>query len=176
MSLLNIPTVENATGEVKEIFEEIQSMIGMLPNGIRVWSVSPEEFKLQWSAIKKGFSKDAETVKLAAIIRYLMSNENECTYCIGFNGGMLMNMHSMSEDELLAMKKDPSTAPLGEKNKALLLFAMKSVKDADSVTADDIEALKKLGISEEEMFDIVKSASHMFVVNTLFKTFKVEQD
>jgi len=176
MSLLNIPTVENATGEVKEIFEEIQSMIGMVPNGIRVWSASPEALKVQWSGIKKGFAKDAETVKLAAIIRYLMSNENECSYCIGFNGGMLMNMHNMSEDELLAMKKDPSTAPLGEKNKALLLFAMKSVKDADSVNADDIEALKKLSISEEEMFDIVKSASHMFVVNTLFKTFKVEQD
>ena len=176
MSLLHIPTSQTATGEVKEIFEEIQSMIGMLPNGIRLWSASPEALKVQWDGIKKGFSKDAESIKLAAIIRYLMSNENECTYCIGFNGGMLMNMHGMSQDELLAMKKDPSKAPLGEKNKALLLFAIKAVNDADAVNAEDIEALKKLGITEEEMFDIVKSASHMFVVNTLFRTFKVEQD
>ena len=176
MSLLNIPTAQNARGETKEIFEEIQSMIGMLPNGIRIWSASPEALKVQWSGIKRGFSKDAESIKLAAIIRYLMSNENECTYCIGFNGGMLMNMHGMSQDELLAMKKDPTKAPLEKKNKALLLFAIKAVKSPDSVNAEDIEALKQLGISEEEMFEIVKSASHMFVVNTLFRTFKVEQD
>ncbi len=89
---------------------------------------------------------------------------------------MLIHMHGMSQDELLAMKEDPSKAPLGEKNMALLLFAIKAVNNADSVNAEDIEALKQLGISEEEMFEIVKSASHMFVVNTLFKTFKVEQD
>ena len=176
MSLLNIPTTQNATGEIKEIFEEIQSMIGMLPNGIRFWSVSPEALKVQWNGIKRGFSKDEESIRLAAIIRYLMSSENECTYCIGFNGGMLINMHGMTQDELLTMKEDPSKAPLGEKNRALLLFAIKAVNNADSVNAEDIEALKQLGVSEEEMFEIVKSASHMFVVNTLFKTFKVQQD
>jgi len=53
---------------------------------------------------------------------------------------------------------------------------MKAIKDADSVSANDIELLNELGISEEEMFNIVLAASHMFVVNTLFKTFKVEQD
>ncbi len=77
MSLLNIPTTQNATGEVKEIFEEIQSMIGMLPNGIRFWSVSPEALKVQWNGIKRGFSKDEESIRLSAIIRYLMSSENE---------------------------------------------------------------------------------------------------
>ena len=91
-------------------------------------------------------------------------------------GGMLMNMHGMSQEELLAMKEDPTKSPLEKKNKALLLFAIKAVKSPDSVNAEDIEALKQLGISEEEMFEIVKSASHMFVVNTLFRTFKVEQD
>ena len=33
MSLLNIPTLKSATGEVKEIFKEIQSTFGSIPNG-----------------------------------------------------------------------------------------------------------------------------------------------
>lgn len=176
MSLLNIPTLQSAAGETKEIFEEVQRTIGMIPNGIRLWSASPDALKVQWNGIKAGFTKQPESIKLAAIIRYLMSNENDCTYCTGFNAGMLMNMHGMSQDELLAMKSDPSKAPLDERHKALLLFAIKAVRNADAVNAEDIEALKKLSISEEEIFEIVKSASHMFVVNTLFKTFKVEQD
>ena len=176
MSLLNTPTAENATGEVKEIFNEVESMIGMLPNSIKLWSVSPEALKVQWNSIKVILSKDEENQKLHAIIRYLMSEKNDCKYCIGFNSNMLINMFGFTQDELTSIQKNPSSAPLDEKNRALLVFAMKSVKNADDVNADDIEKLKQLGISEMEMFDIVLAASHMFAVNTLFKTFKVEQN
>ena len=176
MSLLKLPTVENATGEVKEIFEEIQSAFGMVPNGVKQWSASPRALKMQWDNIKLRLSKDKEDQKLHTIIRYLVSDESNCKYCTGFNGGMLINMFGVSQDELVALQNDYTTAPLDEKNKALLLLAMKSIKDADSVDANDIKTLSKLGISEEEMFDIVHAAAHMLVVNTLFKTFKVEQD
>ena len=176
MSLLNIPTVENATGEVKEIFDEIQGAFGMVPNGVSVWSASPKALIGQWNSIKETMSKDKESQKLHTIIRYLVSEESDCTYCVGFNGGMLLNMYAVTQDELTAMKSDPSTAPLDAKNKALLVFAMKSIKDADSVNSEDIDVLKDLGITETEIFDIVHAASRMLVVNTLFKTFKVEQD
>ena len=176
MSLLNIPTVENATGEVKEIFDEIQAAFGMVPNGISVWSASPKALRGQWNHIKEVMSKDQESQKLHTIIRYLVSNESDCGYCVGFNGGMLMNMYGVSQDELAAMKNDPSSAPLESKNKALLVLAMKAIKDANAVNSEDINLLKDLGINETEIFDIVHAASHMLVVNTLFKTFKVEQD
>ena len=176
MSLLNIPTVENATGEVKEIFDEIQNAFGMVPNGIKLWSANPEALRGQWNHIKQRMSKDQEDQKLHTIIRYLVSGEGGCNYCIGFNGGMLINMYGVTQDELIAMKDKPSAAPLDKKNKALLVFAMKAIKDAESITAGDISLLKSLDITEMEMFDIVHAASHMLVVNTLFKTFKVEQD
>ena len=176
MSLLNIPTVENATGEVKEILDEIQGAFGMVPNGLKLWSVSPRALQAQWVGMKSILSRPKAEQKLYAIMRYLASEENRCTYCIGLNGGMLINYYGVTQDELIAMQKDPASAPLEEKNKALLIFAMKAIKDADSVSANDIDTLTRLGISEEEMFNIALAASHMFVVNTLFKTFKVEQD
>jgi len=176
MSLLHIPAEEEATEDVKKIFAEIESMIGRVPNGLKLWSVSPRALRAQWAGMKSILSRPKEEQKLYAIIRYLASEENGCTYCIGLNGGMLINYYDVTQDELIAMQKDPASAPLEEKNKALLLFAMKAIKDADSVSANDIDTLTRLGISEEEMFNIVLAASHMFVVNTLFKTFKVEQD
>jgi len=176
MSLLSIPTVENATGEVKEIFDEIQVMFGSVPNGIRLWSASPEALRGQWQHIKHRMSKDQENQKLHTIIRYLVSSEGQCNYCVGFNAAMLMNYYGVTQDELIAMNNKPSTAPLDEKNKALLIFAMKAIKHPDGSTAEDIDLMKRLGITETEMFDIVQAASHMLVVNTLFKTFKVQQD
>jgi uncharacterized peroxidase-related enzyme len=176
MNLLHIPSIEEATEDVKKIFAEIESMMGRVPNGLKLWSISPRALRAQWAGIKSILSRPKEEQKLYAIIRYLASEENGCTYCIGLNGGMLINYYGVTQDELIAMQKDPASAPLDEKNKALLLFAMKAIKDADSVSANDIDTLTRLGISEEEMFNIVLAASHMFVVNTLFKTFKVEQD
>ena len=176
MSLLHIPAEEEATEDVKKIFAEIESMIGRVPNGLKLWSVSPRALRAQWAGMKSILSRPKAEQKLYAIIRYLASEENGCTYCIGLNGGMLINYYGVTQDELIAMQKDPASAPLDEKNKALLLFAMKAIKDADSISANDIDTLTRLGISEEEMFNIVLAASHMFVVNTLFKTFKVEQD
>jgi len=176
MSLLHIPAEEEATEDVKKIFAEIESKIGRVPNGLKLWSVSPRALRAQWAGMKSILSRPKAEQKLYAIIRYLASEENGCTYCIGLNGGMLINYYDVTQDELIAMQKDPASAPLDDKNKALLLFAMKAIKDADSVSANDIDTLTRLGISEEEMFNIVLAASHMFVVNTLFKTFKVEQD
>jgi len=176
MSLLNTPTVENASGEVKAIYTEIENAFGMVPNGIQLWSASPQAMRAQWEHIKANLSKDKDTQKLHAMIRYLVSDENLCQYCTGFNGGMLINMFGLSQEELLALQKDPASANLEERHKALLVFAMKSIKDADGVKAEDINALKELGLSEEEIFEIVHSAAHMGVVNTLFKTFKVAHD
>ena len=176
MSLLHIPPVEEASDDVKKIFAEIESTMGRIPNGLKLWSISPRALKAQWAGIKSIMSRPQDEQKLYAMIRYLASDENGCTYCIGLNGSMLINYYGVTQDELIAMQKAPSNAPLDKKNKALLIFAMKAIKNSDSVSANDIELLSKLGISEKEMFNIVLAASHMYVVNTLFKTFKVEQD
>ena len=176
MSLINIATVENATGEVKKVYDEVQDTLGMVPNGFRTFSANPKALRAQWEAIKVVLGKDKEDRRLYGLVRYYMSDKNGCEYCVGFNTFALTNMCDVTENELSATLKDPSNAPLNEKNKALFLFAIKAVEDAHSVDANDINALKDLGASEMEIFDIVKSASHMFVVNTLFDTFKVEKD
>jgi len=176
MSLLNIATVENATGEVKKVYDEIHNMFGMVPNGIRTFSANPKALKEQWNGIKDILSKDRDEQILHAIIRYIMSNKNDCEYCIGFNASMLMNHYGITQDELNATQKDPHNAPLNEKHSALLLFAIKSIENPHAINSNDIENLKKLGASEMDIFDVVHAASHMFLVNTLFDTFKVEKD
>jgi alkylhydroperoxidase/carboxymuconolactone decarboxylase family protein YurZ len=176
MSLLNEATLKNATGEVKAIFDEVLEKRGTIPNGLRLWSVSPDALKMQWANIKKMFTKSPEEQKLLTIIRYLAANKNDSKYCIGLAGKMLIDNFGFTQKSLLSMLEAPSIAPLDKKHKALLIFAMKSISNADDINQNDIILLKEIGITEMEMFDIVRTASHMFVVNTLFKTFKVVAD
>jgi len=176
MSLLKTVAVNEADGKVKEIYDEIQNTFGQIPNGIQLWSMDPKALEDQWSHIKETLSMDKDTQKLHTILRFLTAKDVDCKYCVGFNAGMLINMFGMNMDELEGMKKSPLQAPLNEKNKELLVFTLKALKNAHEVNSRDIEKLEKLGLNQMEIFDTVRRASHMLVVTTLFDTFKVEKD
>ena len=176
MSLLKTVKVNEAEGRVKEMYDEIEAVWGRVPHGMQLWSANLEAFEMHWSAIKKTMSKSDEEKKFYTMIRFLISTENSCEYCMGMNGAMLINFFGLSEDELFAMKQDISKAPIDKKRQALLLLAVKSIEDADAINKEDIEMLKTMGIEESEMFDAVRYAGYMSLVNTLFRTFKVEED
>ncbi len=174
MSLLHVMEENVATGTVKEVYDEIKSVFGTVPTGLKLWSFNPEALKVHWEDIKKSMANDVETQKFDAIMRYLISEAEACEYCIGFNAGLLINMFGMTQEELLVTLKDPSVAPLNDKHKALLLFALKVVKTSKEVSAEDIEKLKALGISEQEIFNIAYTATHMVMSDTLLNTFKIK--
>jgi len=176
MSLIKIVDVENATGKVKDIYEEIQTVFGSVPNGIRLWSINPDALEAQWNGIKVNMGMDLDKQKLYTVLRFLIAENDDCEYCTGFNKAMLLNMYGFTLDEIINIQKDISTAPLEVQNKALLVFALKSLEDAHSINKDDISNLESLGCSQKEIFDIVTSAGQMRIVTTLFDTFKVEID
>ena len=174
MSLLNTVEENDATGVVKEVYDEMRNMFGAVPAGLKLWSLKPEALQHHWEEIKKGFAQDSQTQKFNAIMRYLISEVEGCEYCVGFNGGLLINMFGMTQDELALMIKEPQTAPLEEKHKALLLFALKVVKHANDINSEDIQKLKALGISDKEIFDMAFSATSLVMSDALLNVFKVQ--
>ncbi|HEX5175086.1 MAG TPA: hypothetical protein VFV91_13190 [Gaiellaceae bacterium] len=48
---------------------------------------------------------------------------------------------------------------LDETDRAIMAFAEKVVADATAVTADDVEELRELGLSDEEILDVVLAAT-----------------
>jgi uncharacterized peroxidase-related enzyme len=112
--------------------------------------------------------------KTTTMMRYLVAEANHCTYCVGFNKGMMFNIFKMSEDEINALQKDPSTAKLDEKQKAMLLFMLKSTSHPTDVNQADIDALKKLGWSETDIMEGVKQATEMVATSLFIDTFKIQ--
>ncbi|WP_428087231.1 carboxymuconolactone decarboxylase family protein [Candidatus Thioglobus sp.] len=176
MSLLKTVKVDEAEGKVKEIYDEITQSFGSVPNALQLWSINPQALEDQWNSIKIIMAMDIDSQKLHTILRFLIAENNDCEYCTGFNKGMLLNVYGFSVEEIENIKKDPATASLEEKNKALLVFTLKAINDTHSVGKDDISKLEELGCSQKNIFDTVQSASHMKVVTILFDTFKVEID
>ncbi len=174
MSLLQVATMQEAQGEVKEIFNEVESAFGAVTEGLSLWALNPEALKFQWNSIKEQMNNDTDTQKMYTLIRYIVSEKNHCEYCIGLNGGMLMNMFGMNQEELKEVANNLSVAKLTPKNEKLLAFALRSVNEPQSINKHDIEELYALELSDKEIFDLVLTASMMLVVNTLFDAFDVE--
>lgn len=174
MSLLQVAKMQEAQGEVKEIFNEVEKAFGAVTEGLSLWALNPEALKFQWNSIKEQMDNDTDTQKMYTLIRYIISEKNRCKYCIGLNGGMLINMYGMSEEELKEVANNLSVANLTPKNEKLLAFALRSVNEPQSIKQQDVKELRALGLSDKEIFDLVLTASMMLVVNTLFDTFNVK--
>lgn len=176
MSLINTIHPRQAEGLAANVYQEIESMFGFVPNGIRLDSVNPNHMARHWEGIRETIAHETLSSKLFTLIRLLVSQATHCEYCIDMNTGMLMQMHSMSHEEIAQVKQSPDAAPLDEKERGLLRFVLKGIDDSNSITGKDIEELKQLGCSEREIFDSLAHGAGQVAGDIMLNAFQVEHD
>ena len=175
-SLLSFVSEKDATGDVKAVYDEIKAKWGFVPVVIQQYSLNPKLLRAQWDLYATlGDNKNFDP-KMQTMMRMLVAEKEDCTYCVGLNKGMLLNMFKLPMDEVNALTKDPSTAKLDDKQKAMLLFMLKSAKTPHDTTAEDIASLKKLGWTDKDIFEGVKSASNMVAGAMLIDALKIQKD
>ena len=175
-SLLSFVAPEDATGVVKSVYDEIKAQWGFVPVVIQQYSLNPQVLKAQWDLYSALGDNKSFDPKMQAMMRMLIAEKNDCHYCVGLNKGMLLNMFKVPMDELTTLEKDPSTAKLDEKQKTMLLFLLKSANTPHETTAEDIANLKKLGWSDKDIFEGVKSAANVVSAVILIDALKIQKD
>jgi uncharacterized peroxidase-related enzyme len=176
MPLITTIAPEQAEGTVAAVYAEIQQLFGFVPNAIRLDSINPEHMSRHWNQIKESIQHSSLSQKLFTLIRYRVSEIERCEYCIGLNGGMLIQMHGMTQEQLAAVSADPATAPLADKEKALLQFVVRAVKDSNGISAEDMQGLREAGCTEREIFDSLTHGAQQMAGDIVLNTFKVEAD
>lgn len=176
MSLIQITLPERAEGQLAETYREIQALFGMVPNAMQMGSASPELLASRWQATRYFRNHPNLGMALQATIRLLVSDANDCAYCVDFNAAMLINTCDQIPEQVAATRQDPSQAPLSAKDKALLLFTLKSLHTPAEVNAEDVAALHALGWTDRDMLDAVTLAAYNRAVDMILNTFKVERD
>ena len=171
--LISYTSSDKATGDVKAVYDEIKKAWGMVPEPLKALSLNPKILRNQWEFYKTiGENKNFEP-KMTTMMRYLIAEQHQCKFCVGFNKGMLLNMFKLSANEVEALEKEPSSAKLEEKQKAMLLFMLKSTSKPYDVNQEDIEGLKKLGWSEKDIMEGAKEAMDMVATSLFIDTFKI---
>jgi len=175
MSLLELTPPEKADGKLAELYAESEQFFGSVPNNVRMLGVSPAVLENQFDFAKYFFAHKTLSVPFLAMVRMLVSTASGSPYCQGLNSGML-RQQGITTEQIEKAKADPQKAPINDKEKALLLFVLAAIKEPHSVDAAQIDALKKLGWTDSDIFDALAHGSRSVATNILFDAFKVRQD
>ena len=174
-SPLITPTVpKDDEQRVAGIFNAIEQHIGFVPDALRLYSISPpllENFVANIGYFNGGGSNLPG--ELTAMIRYLVSWQSGCKFCVDMNEGILLNL-GKDLDSIRAARNNPEAAPLADKDKVLLKLALKSVHSPEFVNQQDLDQAKAHGWQERDLFDAVVQAANNYALNLILRTFKVE--
>lgn len=176
MSLLNTIEPDQAEGAVAETYQDISKMIGFVPNALRMYSTNPVMLRQRWAGISYYFQHPTLSGSLFACIRLLVSVTQRCEYCITLNTGMLMNQFGVKPEQIEAMKQNPEGAPIDDKEKALLVFVLRSVADSNGTTAAEIQSLRDTGCTDQEIFDALSHGAQQVAGDIMLNALKVEND
>lgn len=176
MSILQTVTPETATGEVAEIYAQIQQAWGQVPTAIQAYSANPFLLKQQWEYYGSIMQHPTLTMPLTTCIRMLVSQAGHCTYCIDMNAGMLINMAGWTHDQVAATRANYMDSPLTSQEKSLLNLVLKMTRDSTSITPADMQAARDAGWSDSDILDAVNHGARMVAGDIIINGFKVERD
>ena len=176
MSILQTVTPEAATGEVAEIYAQIQNAWGHVPTAIQVFSANPFLLRHQWEYYGSVMQHPTLSLPLTACIRMLVSQAGHCDYCIDMNAGMLINAAGWTPEQVAATRADFNASPLSVAEKTLLGLVLKATRNSSGVAAADLQAARDAGWSDSDILDAVNHGARMVAGDIVINGFKVERD
>lgn len=150
MPRLNVIEPDQATGDAKKIYDDVNQQMGMVPNLFRGLANSPAALRGYLSlsaALAEGelAQEDREVLYLA------VSQNNECHYCVSAHT-MLAKQAGLSEDETLAARQFQSS---DSERDALLRFTRKVIASKGFVSDDDLAEVRDAGYSDGQIAESV---------------------
>lgn len=160
-------------GRVEAVLRAVAERIGFVPDGLRLYGLSPallEAFVANVSYFRGGTGLPPG---LTAMIRYLVSWQADCKFCVDLNEAILTEL-GLDLEAIRAARTDPEAAPIEERERPLLRLALLAVNEPETVAPGHLEAAREEGWSDQDIFDSVVQAANNRAFNLVLRTFNVE--
>jgi len=146
----------------------VQEKAGFVPNVFLMLAHRPAEFRAFFAYHDALMERDADTLTKAEkeMIVVAISARNRCLYCVMAHGALL---RIYSKDPLLAdqVAINHRVAPISERHKVMLDFALHCAIDVGEITDKWLTRLLEVGFSQEDCWDIGAIAAFFSLSNRL---------
>lgn len=172
MPFIETTKPETATGTVADLYARQQAAWGFVPNYAKVFCHRPEVMA-RWGRLLAEIKRpmDRRTFEL---VTFVAAHELRNTACTLAHGKALREF--FSDEEIVAIAQDRFGNALSDAEAALVRFARQIAKDASKVTSGQVQALKKYGFSDAEIFDIAATAAGRAFFAKVLDALGVEPD
>jgi RNA polymerase sigma-70 factor, ECF subfamily len=145
-------------GQIEEKFGPFavfQEALGFTPNLLRAQTALPRVIEAQ-AKLESAIRFNAGAISRIQKERILVcvAAERQDAYCVAVDCKVLSSLGA-SDVEIDSLLNDSARANLSETDLALLQFCLKLASDAPAVNSEDIEVLRKCGLSDEVIFEAV---------------------
>jgi alkylhydroperoxidase family enzyme len=169
MMLLRTVEPGQATGSVAKAYAAFDQA-GEVPLPIRLLSASPGLQERQLALVGYYMSHPRLGFALLTAIRYVAAELSSHDACVAFNRGLLTRV-GMSSEEIASLARGERAVALEEREAALLAFVRQALRAPQSVTAQEVEALRQLGWSDSDILDAVAHGTNIVAASALHKAF-----
>src|SRR5437016_4718024 len=167
ISRFPVPDLANLPEDIRNRILVVQEKSGFIPNVFLVLAHRPDEFRAFFAYHDALMDKAGNLTKAEReMIVVATSNSNQCQYCVIAHGAILRIRAKnplISDQVAINYRK----ADITERQKAMLEFALKVSRSAETVGEADFDVLKSHGFDEEDIWDIAAIAAFFALSNRI---------
>jgi uncharacterized peroxidase-related enzyme len=158
---------EQATGRVAEIYERQKAQLGLVMDAAKCFTARPDLLPIYTDfsdRIRAGFSLGLREWRLITLIA---AKHIPSTYCSHVYGKQLIDDLG-SKEAVLAVQRDFRTAGLSDRDVEMLAYAEKIAQDASQISQADIDRLRSVGFSDQQICDVALCSAFRCFVSRFF--------
>ena len=154
ISRFPVPELNNLPEDIRGTILDLQEKSGFVPNVFLALANRPDEFRAFFAYHEALMEKEGGLTKgEREMIVVATSAHNQCIYCVVAHGAILRirEKNPQLADQIASNYRKADITP---RQKAMLDFALKVSKCSHEINNADIENMRELGFSNDDIWDI----------------------
>ncbi len=179
MARIQVTSYKEATGRLKDIYDDLIAKRGQLADVHTIQSLRPESIVKHMDLyLEIMFTKSELSRAEREMVAVIVSTSNECEYC-QIHHAEALNQYWKSDEKIGALRKDFKGLNLNPREAALCTYAQKlTLYPGTSNTEDLTSPLRANGLSDSAILDATLVVSYFNFVNRMVQGLgvQIEQD
>lgn len=162
---LDLPMVDPLPEATQKYFDICQEKLGLIPNVLQAYAFDIDKLNAFTAMYNDMMLGDSGLSKLEReMIAVVVSSINKCFYCLTAHGAAVRQLSGNPElGEMMVMNY--RAADLDARQRAMLDYAEKITTESYKIEEADREALREVGFSDRDIFDIASVAGFYNMTN-----------
>lgn len=163
--------------KAKAVYDQITAELGfgIVPNLFKSMASSPDFLEANWKKFRGVVLQGALPRTLKEMVGVAISQANNSEYALKVHLHGLSAL-GMSEEVLRTLVSDFEACPLPAREKAVIRFGLLAATKPHEINAEHYDQLRKLGLDDAEIFEIIATANLFTGVNQYTDAIALEID